>query len=123
MRIKGWIALGSTAAGIALLVAAVGQGLAYNELTDPGALGAMVDLGLASLAFLLVPAVMIIAWFVREARREIARSGLTPRQVALGEAALMAGAHYEWSRHNERVSAELTASVMGPEREAGGPWG
>lgn len=123
MSIKVRIALGSAAAGIACLVAAAGQGLAYNELTDPGALNAMVGLGLAALAFLLVPAVIIAAWIVREARREIGRLGLTPGQLALGEAVVMAGAHYEWSRYNERVSEQLTESVMGPARDGEGPWG
>jgi hypothetical protein len=118
MSIKAGIGIGSAAAGIALLAAAFDQGLAYNELDNPGALNSMVDLAVASLAFLLVPAAMIAAWVVRGLRREIARSGFTPRQVAIGEAAIMAGAHYEWARHNERVSEQLTASVMGPEREA-----
>lgn len=115
--------LGSTAAGIAFLAIAAEQGLAYNELTDPGALNAMVDFGVAALAFLLVPAVIIAAWVVREASREIGRLGLTPAQVAIGEAVIMAGAHYEWSRCNERVSNQLTESVMGPVRDGEGPWG
>jgi len=117
------IGLGSTTAGIAFLAVAAEQGLAYNELTDPGALNAMVDFGIVSLIFLLVPAALIIAWIVREARREIARSGFTPAQVALGEAVVMGVAHHEWSRHNQERSAELTASVMGLERGAEGPWG
>lgn len=116
------IALGSTAAGTACLVAAAQQGLAYNELANPGALNAMVDLGLVSVAFLLVPAVIIAAWIIREFRREIGRLGLTPGQVAFGEAVVMGVAHHEWSEYNRARSAELTESVMGPEREAGGPW-
>jgi hypothetical protein len=123
MSIKGRIALGSAAAGITCLAAAVSQGLAYNEMTDPGALNAMVDFGIAAFAFLLVPVLVIAAWIVREARREIARSGFTPRQVAIGEAILMAGAGYEWHEYNKRVSEQLTASVMGPERGAEEPWG
>jgi len=113
MSIKLKVAAGAVIAGISGLVVAVQQGLAYNEETDPGALNAMVVFGIASVAFLLVPAAMIAWWFIGQVRREITRSGLTPRQVALGEAVLMAGAHYAWSEHNERVSAELTASVMG----------
>jgi cytochrome bd-type quinol oxidase subunit 2 len=123
MSIKAGIGLGSAAAGIALLVAAADQGLAYSELDNPGALNSMVDLAVASLAFLLVPAAMIATWVVRGLRREIARSGFTPRQVAIGEAVIMAGAAYAWHEHNERVSAALTESVMGPERGADGPWG
>lgn len=122
MSIKVVIGLGATAAGIGCLIAAADQGLAYNELDNPGALNMMVDLGIASLALLLVPGLMIIAWIIREARREIARLGLTPMQLAIGEAVVMGIAHHEWHEYNERVSAQLTESVMGPERGDNGPW-
>jgi hypothetical protein len=123
MRIKVKVALGSTLAGISGLVTAVEQGFAYNEQTDPGALNGMVSIGIASVAFLLVPAAMIAWWFIGQVRREVARMGLTPAQAALGQAVLMTGAAYEWHEYNRQVSDRLTASVMGPERGAEGPWG
>jgi hypothetical protein len=123
MSIKVKVAVGSVLLGISALAVAVQQGLAYNEETDPGALNAMVVFFITSAAFLLVPASMIAAWFVRAVIREITGSGLTSGQVATIGAVGMAVAGYEWSEYNKRVSAQLTESVMGPERGAEGPWG
>lgn len=114
---KVTVGLTATAAGIASLISAADSGLRYSP-DDLGALNWMVRLGLLGAALLAVPAVMILAAIVREVRRGIARSGLTPVQAAFAEAAVLGVVHYEWSKRNAAWSADLTESVMGPEREA-----
>jgi len=111
----------ATAGGFYALAMAADNGLSYNAWSNPGALNLMVQWGAAAVAFFMIPAAMLVIWFARLVIREVSASGLTPGQVAVGEAVLMAGASYEWHKHNERVSERLTESVMGP-TERRDPW-
>jgi len=116
MRLKTAAGLASTVAGLGCLVVAGYEGLHYSSWADPGAAGGMLRWGGAAIIFLAVPAAMIVVWFVRELHREAGKLGLSPMQTAMIELAVMEVAHEEWHRHNEAWSAELTQSVMGPER-------
>jgi hypothetical protein len=120
MKIKTAAAFGFMAAGLGSLVAAGYEGLHYSAWADPRALDYMVRYAGLALVFLAVPAAMLVIWFTRQFIHEMARTGLTPTQVAVAEAAVMAYAHHEWSRRNAEDSARLTESVMGPERT--GEW-
>lgn len=104
------------AAGLVLISAAMIEGLRYSPDGDPGAVGIMVWLGLAGLACWAVPGVGFIALAVRgvrEERRRLLAAGFTPAQIAIAEAVAMEGAHLAWRAHNQKVSDELSASVMG----------
>lgn len=123
MRPRTSTALTATGASLGCFIAAGTELLRYSPWGDPQALTTGIRFAGAALVFAAFPAALIIAWIVREIRREARKLGLSPAQTAVIGFAVMEVAHHEWSRHNERVSAQLTESVMGPERGTEGPWG
>lgn len=90
--------------------------LRYSPWGDPGALTIGVRLAVAGILLLVLPVSLIVAWVLREVRREIRRSGLSPFQVAVIETVGLEALHHEMHKRNQATSARLTASVMGPER-------
>lgn len=94
--------------------------LRYSPWGDPGALTIGVRLAAGGILLLVLPVFLVISWVLREVRREIRRSGLSPFQVAVIETAGLEALHHEMHKRNQVTSARLTASVMGPERR--GQW-
>jgi len=116
MRAKTAVALVSIAGGLGCTVGAGYEGLHYSAWANPGALGHMVQLAGAALILFAVPAAMIVVWFCRQLAAQARSLGLTPGQAALAEFAVMELVHHEWAKRNREWSAQLTESVMGPER-------
>lgn len=108
----------SVITGAALLPVAVSDLMAYSPYENPAAGQAGFRLGIASLALMGVPLLLLT---VRGAWRGYCRyrawkATLTPEQqlaLTLAETAVLLGGHLLWHDHNRRVSSELTASVMG----------
>lgn len=116
MRPKTAVILISIAGLLTSWITAVAAGLNYSAWADPGALTIAVRWFFAGLLFLVVLIALLVISAFRKFRRTAAASGLSPWQLALGEAAVIAVADYAWHEHNRRESAKLTKSVMGPER-------
>lgn len=110
MSMKAVAGVACTIGGAACVIGTGVEGLRYSSWGDPGAMTVCVALFWAALAQLAVPAVMIVVWFVREARRYARQVNLSPWV----EVAAMEVLHHEWSKANSEWSARLTDSVMGP---------
>lgn len=116
-----FLALVSIPAGLILVVVAVAVLLRYSASEDPGALPAgMWTLAAGAVLIALPVASAVLRVAVHETRAYRAwKATLTPAQrtwVTFAEAAAFWGGHELWKHHNERESARLTASVMGPDR-------
>jgi len=116
------IGLASIPAGVIVVITSVVVLLRYSASEDPGALPAGVWLFVVGLFMILLPVVyLILRGVLHETRVYRAwKAALTPAQrvwVTLAEAAAFWGGHELWKHHNERESARLTRSVMGPERD------
>lgn len=113
----------SVITGVALLPVAADKLFAYSPYGNPAAGQAGLRLGIASVVLTGVPLLLLI---VRHAWRSYCRyrawkATLTPQEqfaLTMAETALLIGGHLIWHDHNKRVSAALTASVMGDERDA-----
>jgi hypothetical protein len=116
MKTATTVALGSAAGSAASVVMAAVEGLRYSPWGDPGALDLMVRLVAAALLLAVFPAALLVVTAARQFGRAARASGLTPLQMALGEAVVMTAVDYAWHEHNVREAARLTDSVMGPER-------
>jgi hypothetical protein len=112
----------SECTGVILVPFALDELFRYSPYEDPGALTAGLWLSAAAAALILVPlAVVVIVLGARAARQYLAwRRGLTPSAraaVAAAEVVLLFGIERELRHHNREVSAQLTASVMGEDRD------
>lgn len=116
MRPKTSTALTATGASLGCFIAAGTELLRYSPWGDPQALTIGIRFAGAALVLAAFPVALVFIWTAREIGREARRLGLSPAQAAVVEFAVMETAHHEWRKYNERVSAQLTESVMGPER-------
>jgi hypothetical protein len=112
----------SACTGVILVPISLDELFRYSPWGDPGAGTAGLWLGVAALVLILVPLaglLVVLAW--RAARQYLAwRRGLAPAEraaVAVAEVVLMFGAERALRHHNHEMSAQLTASVMGEERD------
>lgn len=121
MKLKTYLILGSVVTGLGLTIWSAAYLLNYSSWQHPAYLNDGIQLfGLALVCF-AVPAFMAIMWGLRAFWRAAAASGLSPLQLAIIKWVGMEAVHLAWHEHNERVAAELTASVMGPV-ERKDPW-
>lgn len=120
MKTTKVIAVTSLTGGIVLLGSAAREGMRYSSLGDPGAVNIALRLFLAGALLIAVTFGIFVTWIVRNASRQARALGLTHDEAAAAGFIALELAQYELGRHNERVSARLTDSVMGPVR--GGPW-
>lgn len=121
MSVKSVTGVACTVGGAGCVTGMVVEGLRYSSWGDPGAMTAVVALFWLAVVLFAVPAVMLVAWFAGELRREARDLGLTPGQAALLQAGAMEVVHHEWARRNREWSSHLTDSVMGEPREQE-PW-
>lgn len=113
----------SMAAGGVLLVTGIDAGLRYSPYENPGALRTAVVCLLLSAALVAGPVLILLGrMLARDIRSYLAwRRTLTPQELALlrlAEAGAMWAAHLAWRERNRAVDDELTARVMGGERDA-----
>lgn len=110
MRTKTAVALAATAGGTVMTAYAGIYLMNYSPWEHPQDLTDGIRCLCVAVALLLVPAAMIVHWFIGEVRRQARQVNLSPWvQIAALEIV-----HHEWSEANRRWSAELTDSVMGP---------
>jgi hypothetical protein len=114
--------MASVICGLITGICGIAELLRYSAAEDPGALGTGYAFAGAGLLLIATPLVVSLGRFaLYETRAYRAwKARLTSAQrvwVTLAEAAAFWGGHELWKHHNERESARLTRSVMGPERD------
>lgn len=112
------VAVASVLTGAVTLVAGVTMLLRYSPYGDPGMLSAGGWTAAIGLLLLAVPPAIALGIQAAHGfeRYQAWKATLTPAQrtlVTVGEFVALFGAHEAWKHHNRKVSAELTASVMG----------
>lgn len=130
VKTHAWALAGllSFTAGIPVGIAAGIELFRYSPYEDRGALDISIRLGISAVLMMGIPVmILLLRVSVRLLREYRAwKRTLTPAQriaVTMAEFGVMEGAHLALKHHHEKVSAELTASVMGPDREPIRPFG